>query len=191
MAEKPEEPKKYPIEVSEAKDIAEFYNIPQSLVNMFFMSFNNVLYPKEPFLLFQGHKKGIQRIEVKEPVKDVDGEWRTEAKIYPKVDAKILEQLSKFDREERKAIWEHLSEPTVEWGHASSKNVHMSTMQQWLPEIAIKRAVCRALRKFAGVGQTSFEEMPQVEIPEDAIKNARNITKKPKHEEPGQVKLPA
>ena len=58
----------------------------------------------------------------------------------------------------------------------------MSTMHQWLREIAIKRAVARACRLFVGTWGTSFEELPEIEITREeareASARARNVTPK-------------
>ncbi len=151
------------LEVKNAVELAQFYGIPQSLANMFFIEFDGTLYPKEPLLLREGHRKGIQRIEVDPPRQD-NGEWKTEARIYPKVTPQMIEAISKLPEAERKEAWAYLTAPVRESGRASSKNVRMSTMLEWLPEIAIKRAVCRALRLFAGIGQTSAEELPEVVV---------------------------
>lgn len=180
------------LKIEDAREIAEFYGVPVALMNMMFVVIGGTAFPKETFLLYQGHKRGVLRIEVDEPEQvDENGakEWRTEARIYPRIDAKILEQLSRFNPEERKSMWEHLTAPTREWGRASGKNVRMSTMQEWLPQIAIKRAVCRALRLFSGIGTTSFEEIPEVEIPETELRSAKNNIKKAKAEDAEQAKL--
>ena len=47
-------------------------------------------------------------------------------------------------------------------------------MHQWLPEIAIKRAVCRALRLFAGIGVTAYEELPEVVVESKDLQEAKN-----------------
>ena len=180
--------------VGDAKEIAEFYGVPLPLMNMMFVVIGGIAYPKETFLLYQGHRKGILRIEVDEPkevaTEGVEKEWQTEARIYPKVDSKILDTLLQYPPDERKKIWEHLTQPTVEWGRASKKNVRMSTMLEWLPQIAIKRAVCRALRLYSGIGSTAFEELPQVEIPENDLKSVKNVTKRKKEDEQLDQKLP-
>jgi hypothetical protein len=154
-----------PLSVEKARDVAKFYGVPQSLVDMMIVEFNGVAYPKEPFLLYVGHRKGIQAIEVTKPV-EANGEWTCEARIFPKVnaDTRFLAEFSKLSPAERERVWSYLTKPTVEWGKASKATVRMSTMQQWLPEMAIKRAVCRALRLFAGVGMTAFEELPEAKL---------------------------
>ncbi len=159
------------LEVTNAVELAKFYGIPQSLANMFFMEFNGTLYPKEPLLLREGHRKGIQRIEVDSPHQE-NGEWHTDARIYPRVTPQMIEAISKLPEAERKDAWAYLTAPVRESGRASPKNVRMSTMLEWLPEIAIKRAVCRALRLFAGIGQTSAEELPEVTLPKKDLEES-------------------
>lgn len=165
-----------PLSVEKARDVAKFYGVPQSLVDMLIVEFNGVAYPKEAFLLFIGHKRGIQRIEVTKPV-EAAGEFTCEARIYPKVnaDAKFLAEFGKLPEAERQQVWSYLTRPTVEWGKASKATVRMSTMQQWLPEMAIKRAVCRALRLFAGVGMTAFEELPEAKLEKDEIEPGESV----------------
>ena len=48
------------LEVKDATEIAEFYGVPKSLMNAFFVEIGGVAYPKEAALLYVGHKKGIQ-----------------------------------------------------------------------------------------------------------------------------------
>lgn len=157
------------LEVKDAKDLAEFYNVPPSLMNAFFVEIGGVAYPKQAALLYVGMKKGIQNIQVSKPI-EKDGEWTCEAKIYPSLGLQKLQEVNRLPPELKAKAFEYLTCPTVEWGHASIKNVRMSTMQQWLPEMAIKRAVCRALRLFAGSFGTSYEELPEAELTQDELK---------------------
>ena len=177
------EPRAKQLEVKDASEIAEYYNVPKPLMNMMFVVIGETAYPKEPFLLMQGHKRGIQAIEVTKPVLN-NGEWSCEARIYPKVEPRVFEALMQMPEKERREYWDYFTKPTVEWGRASAKNVRMSTMQEWLDAIAIKRAVCRALRLFTGIGQTSFEEMPEVEVSKDEAESARS---KAANAKPAQV----
>jgi hypothetical protein len=55
------------------------------------------------------------------------------------------------------------SRPFVGWGRASAKNVKMSTMQIWLPEMAQKRARGRAYRLAFNIGLPTIEEMWEFE----------------------------
>lgn len=164
------------LEVRDAKELADFYNVPPSLMNAFFVEIGGVAYPKEAALLYVGHKKGIQRIEVTRPVRitggELEGEYACEARIYPSLGLQKLQEINRLPPDLRGKTLEYLTAPTVEWGHASAKNVRMSTMQQWLPEMAIKRAVCRALRIFAGSFGTSYVELPEAEVPQSELQEA-------------------
>lgn len=51
----------------------------------------------------------------------------------------------------------------VGWGRASTKNVKMSTMQLWLPEMAQKRARGRTYRLAFNIGIPTIEEMYEFE----------------------------
>ena len=164
------------LEVKQATEISAFYGVPQSLVNMFFLDFGGTAYPKAAFLLYQAHKKGVQRIEVtvnEEP----KGMWEAEARIYPAVTSRIIENLAKLSEKERATMWEYLTKPTVEWGKASKDTVRMSTMQPYLKEMAIKRAVARACRLFSGIGTTAFEELPDATMSEDDVRDAARMAK--------------
>jgi hypothetical protein len=166
------------LEVKDARELAKWYNVPEQLMNLFFVTFNGTLYPKESFLLYLAHRRGVQAVEVE--VRKEGEIWEATATIFPRVTSRMLEALSKFPEKERAEKWEYLTKPTVEWGRASKENVRMSTMHSWLKEIAIKRAVARACRLFVGTWATSFEELPEVEITreearESSIK-AKNVT---------------
>lgn len=157
--------------VKQADELAAFYGVPPSLMNAFFVELGGVAYAKEAALLFVGHKKGIQRIEVSKPVL-VGEEWSCEARIYPSLGLQKMQEINRLPPDMKGKAFEYLIAPTVEWGHASAKNVRMSTMQAWLPEMAIKRAVCRALRIFAGGFGTSYVELPEAEVPQEELREA-------------------
>jgi hypothetical protein len=168
------------LEVKDAKELAKWYDVPEQLMNLFFVTFNGTMYPKEPFLLYLAHRRGVQAIEVE--VKK-DGEvYEAKATIYPRITSRMLEALTRLPEKERAEKWAYITKPTVEWGRASKENVRMSTMHQWLREIAIKRAVARACRLFVGTWGTSFEELPEIEISREeareASARARNVTPK-------------
>jgi hypothetical protein len=137
---------------------------------MMFAVIGDSLYPKLQFLLYQAHKRGIQRIELSQP-KEVNGEWTTEAKVYPYLAPSMLNKILDLPPEERKSIWEHYTKPTVEWGRASKENVANQTMWKWLPEMSRKRAAARALRLFAGIGQTAYEELPQATLTKEELES--------------------
>jgi hypothetical protein len=164
------------MEVKSASELSKFYGIPEPLMNVYFIELGGVLYAKEMFLLEQAYKRGVQCIEVK--VEQKEGVWEAEAKIYPSLDEKIMMRLLDMPEEERKKYWEYLTKPTVEWGKASRETVRMSTMQPYLREMAIKRAVTRACRLFSGWGSTSYEEMPEAELSSEQIKEATENAKK-------------
>src|SRR5713101_5035800 len=162
-----------PLEMKQAQELAQYYHVPQPLMNAFAVQFGETVYWKEAFLLELAHRKGLQRIEVDKPQQE-NGEWSTEARIYPKVTAQMIEAIAKLPEAERKDAWTYLTAPVREWGRASSKNVRMSTMLEWLDCIAIKRAVARALRLFCGIGQTSFEELPEVVVESKDLQEAKS-----------------
>jgi hypothetical protein len=118
------------LEVKDARELAKWYNVPEQLMNLFFVTFNGTLYPKESFLLYLAHRRGIQAIEVE--VKK-DGEvWAATATIYPRITSRRLETLTCLPEKERAEKWAYLTKPTIEWGRASKEIVRMSTMHQWL-----------------------------------------------------------
>src|SRR6266566_7481714 len=162
-----------PLEMKQAQELAQYYHVPQPLMNTFAIQFGDTVYWKEAFLLERAHQRGLQRIEVDKPV-NANGEWTTEARIYPRITASMIEAIAKLPEAERKEAWAYMTAPTREWGHASTSNVRMSTMHAWLPEIAIKRGVCRALRLFCGIGQTSFEELPEVVVDKKDLEDSRS-----------------
>ncbi len=166
------------LEVKDARELAKWYNVPEQLMNLFFVTFNGTMYPKEPFLLYLAHRRGIQAIEVE--VKKEGEVYEAKATIFPRITSRMLEALTRLPEKERAEKWAYLTKPTIEWGRASKENVRMSTMHQWLREIAIKRAVARACRLFVGTWGTSFEELPEIEITREeareASSRARNVT---------------
>ena len=168
------------LEVKDANEIAKWYNVPEQLMNLFFVTFNGTMYPKEPFLLYLAHRRGVQAIEVE--VKKEGEVYEAKATIHPRITSRMLEALTRLPEKERAEKWAYLTKPTTEWGRASKENVRMSTMHQWLREIAIKRAVARACRLFVGTWGTSFEELPEIEITREeareASARARNVTPK-------------
>jgi len=162
------------MEVRDATELAAFYNVPKGLMNAMFVELGGVAYPKQAALLYVGHKKGIQRIEVSKPLLSAEGEWVCEAKVYPMLGLQKLQEVNRLPPDLKAEALHYLTAPTIEWGHAGKENVRMSTMQAWLPEMAIKRAVCRALRLFAGSFGTSYEELPEAELSQDELKDAAN-----------------
>src|SRR6266581_4451333 len=76
-----------PLQMKEAQELAQYYRVPPSLMNTFAIQFGDTVYWKEAFLLERAHQRGLQRIEVDKPLND-NGEWTTEARIYPRQNAK-------------------------------------------------------------------------------------------------------
>lgn len=165
------------LEVKSAEDLAKFYAVPPALMNVYFIEMGGALYAKEMFLLNQAAKKGYQAISVT-VVEKKQGEWEAEAKIYPAISEKMMFRLLELPEEERAKYWEYLTRPTVEWGNASKETVRMSTMHPFLREMAIKRAVCRCCRLFSGWGGTAAEELPDAELTDEQIKDAREAARK-------------
>lgn len=160
------------LEVKEAADLAAFYGVPQSLVNLYFIDMGGTIYPKEAFYLKVAAKKGYQRIETKADQIAPD-DWVAECKVYPIIPRDIIAALSHLDKEERTRLLDYYTAPTNEAGHANKQNVRMSTMHIWLREMAVKRAVCRALRKFSGVDLTAYEELPEAELSAEQVKEVK------------------
>lgn len=177
------------LNVTQADELAKFYNMPQSLVNMFFIVIGDNLTPKEPFLALVAHKKGIQRVAITEPLKDSNGEWKCKCSVYPKIPPEVIHVLPTLTPAERKQLLDYYMAPTEEWGRASPENVKASTMQKWLPEMSIKRAVARAYRRFSGVSFTAYEELPDAELTPDQISEAQELRKTA--ERPATVAQPA
>lgn len=180
------------LSVEEVKELAPYFGVPQILVNHFVVKFvgkdkegNKVenLYFKLPYYLSKVDPKhggrGIQSMEFEETKKG--DEWEVEVKIYPQVTSRMFENLIKIqDKDERMKYWDYLTRPIPEKATASPRNVRMSTMQPYLREIAIKRAVVRALRWMVGSGETAYEELPEVELNHNEIAEAREIVKNAK-----------
>lgn len=163
------------LEARQATEIADFYHVPQSLVDMFWVVLGGTAYPKLPFLVHMAQQKGLQRIDVE--VAEKDGVWEATARIYPAVTSRMLENLVKLPENERKQIWEYMTKPTVEWGRASKETVRMSTLHPFLREMAIKRAVARACRLYSGVGTTAFEELPEAAMSRGEMEDATPMAK--------------
>ncbi len=178
--------------VEEVTELAAYFGVPQILVNHYVIKFvgtdkagNRVenLYFKLPYYLAKADPKkggrGIQSMRFDETQKG--DEWEVKVTIYPQVTSRVFEQLVKIqDKEERQKYWEYLTLPIIEKGTASPRNVKMSTMQQHLREIAIKRGVVRALRWMVNSGDTAYEELPEVELSQVELSEAREMAKNAK-----------
>jgi hypothetical protein len=158
------------VEKQDLEAIASFYNLPAPVAKMMFSVIGDTLYPKLQFLLYQAHKRGVQRIELSQP-KEVGGEWMTEARVYPYVPPSVFNRIIDLPPDERKAMWDYYTKPTIEWGRSSLQNVANPLMRKWLPEMSRKRAAARALRLYAGIGQTAYEEMPEATLTKEELES--------------------
>ena len=178
--------------VQEVTEFAKFFGVPQALVNQYVIKFvgkdkqGNVvenLYYKLPYYLMKIDPKhggrGIQSMQFEEEL--VGDEWRVKVTIYPQITSRIFENLMKItDKTERQQYWDYLTRPIIEKGTASPKSVKMSTMLPYLREIAIKRAVVRALRWMVSSGATAYEELPEVEQTPEEIRQADSMSLNPR-----------
>ena len=147
--------------------LAKTAGIPEEMANLFFMKLNGNAYIKVAGLQYMAGKIGYRRIEIIDNYDEKSETWTAEAKIYPKIDNKTLEALSKLSPETQKMAYEDLSKPTNGIGTASKENVQNRNMHQFLREMAQTRALGRALRSYTGYGSTTYEELPDAEIRED------------------------
>ena len=147
--------------------LAKTAGIPPEMANLFFMKLNGNAYIKVAGLQYMAGKIGYRRIEIIDNFDEKSGTWTAEAKIYPKIDARTLEMLSKLTPEVQKMAYEDLSKPTNGIGTANKENVQNRNMHQFLREMAQTRALGRALRSYTGYGSTTYEELPDAEIRED------------------------
>ena len=172
-----------PFEASEAKELAEFYSIPQSLINLFWMKLGGTAYPKAPFKRMAAEKKGIQRIGL-QLVKVGEDDWKCIVSIFPRVNNDQLRYLAILPPDERKEVWKYFTEPTVSEGRANKQNVRMSTMHLWLPEMAVTRGLSRTCGIYAGLNQTGYEELDTAELSPDQIKEAGEEIQKIRNAKP-------
>ena len=146
--------------------LARTAGIPEEMANLFFMNLNGTAYIKVAGLQYMAGKVGYRRIEIIDSFDEKKG-WVAEAKIYPKVDNKTLEALSKLSPETQKMAYEDLSKPTNGIGTANKDNVQNPRMLPYLREMAQTRALGRALRSYTGYGSTTYEELPDSQIEVD------------------------
>ena len=144
--------------------LAKTAGIPEEMANLFFMKLNGNAYIKVAGLQYMAGKIGYRRIEITDSYDEKIQTWNAEAKIYPKIDNKMLEALSKLSPETQKMAYEDLSKPTNGLGTANKENVQNRNMHQFLREMAQTRALGRALRSYTGYGSTTYEELPDAEI---------------------------
>jgi len=158
---------KFTVEPGSELAIAKIAGLPPEMANLFFMKLNGNAYIKVAGLQYMAGKIGYRRIEIIDNYDEKSETWTAEAKIYPKIDNKTLEALSKLSPETQKMAYEDLSKPTNGIGTASKENVQNRNMHQFLREMAQTRALGRALRSYTGYGGTSYEELPDAEISGD------------------------
>ncbi len=161
------EKSKFTVEPGSELAIAKIAGLPPEMANLFFMKLNGNAYIKVAGLQYMAGKIGYRRIEIIDNYDEKSETWTAEAKIYPKIDNKTLEALSKLSPETQKMAYEDLSKPTNGIGTASKENVQNRNMHQFLREMAQTRALGRALRSYTGYGGTSYEELPDAEISGD------------------------
>ena len=147
--------------------LAKAAGLPPEMANLFFMKLNGNAYIKVSGLQYMAGKIGYRRIEIIDNYDEKSETWTAEAKIYPKIDNKTLEALSKLSPETQKMAYEDLSKPTNGIGTANKENVQNRNMHPFLREMAQTRALGRALRSYTGYGSTTYEELPDAEIRED------------------------
>ena len=162
--EKPEVKQNFVVQPGSELALAKTAGIPPEMANLFFMKLNGNAYIKVAGLQYMAGKIGYRRIEIIDNFDEKSGTWTAEAKIYPKIDAKMLEMLSKLTPEVQKMAYEDLSKPTNGIGTANKENVQNRNMHQFLREMAQTRALGRALRSYTGYGSTTYEELPNAEI---------------------------
>ncbi len=147
--------------------IAQMYNIPPDIANMYFMLIDGQLYIKHQGLLFMASKKGYQRIEVESTWDDKEKTWYATAKVYPKIPIKVLEMLKELPDDERKIVIDYMTKPTMANATANTDNVRNPRMHSYLKEMSETRAINRALRLYTGFGGTSYEELDNSELEDE------------------------
>ena len=163
-AEQPKKKTEFEVKPGSTLALAKTAGIPEEMANLFFMSLNGNAYIKVAGLQYMAGKIGYRRIETIDYFDEKTQTWTAEAKIYPKIDNKTLEALSKLSPETQKMAYEDLSKPTNGIGTASKENVQNTKMLPFLREMAQTRALGRALRSYTGYGSTTYEELPNAEI---------------------------
>ncbi len=156
--------KNFSVEKGYVSSIAQLYNIPPDIANMYFMLIDDQLYIKHQGLLFLASKKGYQRIEVESTWNSSDKTWYATARVYPKIPLKVLEMLKELPEDERKLIIDYMTKPTIANATANIENVRNPRMHSYLKEMSETRAINRALRLFTGYGGTSYEELDSSEL---------------------------
>ena len=140
--------------------LAKMNGIPPELADMFFMIIDGSLYIKSPGLLYMAQKKGYSKIDVHSEYNEDRQEWTAQASVYPRINDRALELLSKMPVEALEGLIHDYYGPTTGYGRANKENVKNARMHPFLKEMAETRAVNRALRLYTGYGGTSYEELP-------------------------------
>ena len=144
--------------------LARTAGIPEEMANLFFMRLNGNAYIKVAGLQYMAGKIGYRRIEISDRYDESTQTWIAEAKIYPRIDAKVLDALARLAPDVQKEAYADLSKPTNGVGTANKQNVQNSKMHPFLREMAQTRALGRALRSYTGYGSTTYEELPDAKI---------------------------
>jgi len=152
------------VEKGEFTSIANEFQIPADLANLFFMKLGDQLYIKVAGLQYIAGKKGYRRIEILDMYDKESQTWTAEARIYPKITKEIIESISKLSPETQKIIIDDMLKPTIGIGTANKSNVQNTRMYPFLREMAQTRALGRALRSYTGYGSTTYEELPDAEL---------------------------
>lgn len=147
--------------------LAKAAGLPPEMANLFFIKITGNAYITVAGLLFMAGKIGYRRIEISDRYDEKIKTWIAEAKIYPKIDLKTLETLSKLSPEVQKEAYSDLSKPTNGIGMANVDTVQVTRMHNFLREMAQTRALGRALRSYTGYGSTTYEELPDAKIDEE------------------------
>jgi len=164
----PSTPKQeFHVEPGSSLALARAAGIPDEMANLFFMNLNGNAYTKVAGLLYMAGKIGYRRIEITDKYDEETKTWIAEAKVYPKIDIKMLEAVAKLAPAVQEMAFDVLSKPTNGIGTANTSNVLNPKMHPFLREMAQTRALGRALRPYTGYGSTTYEELPDAEIREE------------------------
>lgn len=151
--------------------MAKLNGIPPELADMFFAIIDGGLYIKAPGLMYMGGKIGYARIITTVEFDAKTGGYKATAKIYPKMPDKVMESLSRMDKEMQRYILDTYYGATE--GHGTANKANTKPKQQNnLQEMAETRAVVRALRLYTGYGGTSLEELPDGEPMDEDMADA-------------------
>lgn len=157
-------------------EVEEFVGIPRQFMIRMGSGENKNVYVRREGLLYKAEQKGFRALTVE--VEEIEGGYKAEAKLYPKIGKEIIEILKyagNLDPEVQKSLLKDLIVPYRDVGTATTDNVKMKSMLSYRRELAATRASNRALRAFTACGFTSVEELSEYEgevvedIPEEEI----------------------